>query len=155
MADWLFDIDGTLADNEHRIHLVREKPKQWSKFHSLMHKDTRIEPVCLVLEALLAKRFDNPNDDHRIIYLTAREERERNATLAWFDREFGFIPSPMYMRPNGDYRNDNIVKEELLQKVRADGYNPIAVFEDRKRNQEMFMRNGVFVFDIAQGKGDF
>ena len=40
MRTAIFDIDGTLANIEHRRHYVMNKPKNWKAFNSTMHLDT-------------------------------------------------------------------------------------------------------------------
>ena len=74
---WVFDIDGTLADNEHRMHHLDGK-KEWDAFFSKQHLDEPYQPVIDVLHALAN---DRPGD--AVIIVTARDERFREETLEW------------------------------------------------------------------------
>jgi hydroxymethylpyrimidine pyrophosphatase-like HAD family hydrolase len=49
----IFDIDGTLANGDHRVKHVREKPKNWPKYNALMSKDTVHEHVRIMYQTLL------------------------------------------------------------------------------------------------------
>jgi len=155
LADIIFDLDGTLTNCEHRIHYVRNKPKRNDLFHKELIKDTPIIPTTLVLKALLAIRHDDPADDHRILYATGRPESSRQDTLDWFWKYHEMTLTNLYMRADKDHRKDDVVKQEMLIQMRKDGFNPIAAFEDRKMVQDMWIRNGIFLFDIAQQRGDF
>ena len=64
MADYIFDIDGTIADVTHRRHYVACKPKNWPAFEKKMHMDTPIEPIVELIRHLY--------DDNRIILCSGR-----------------------------------------------------------------------------------
>ena len=46
----IFDIDGTLANCDHRLHYVKNKPKNWDAFYSECMDDHVIWPVAEILE---------------------------------------------------------------------------------------------------------
>lgn len=141
--DIIFDIDGTLADASHRIHHLQKTPKDWEAFYAGAMHDAPIKPVVHVMDALY-------NHHSRLILCTGRPSNHKDATLAWLDKHFiGF--DMLYMRVEGDHRNDDIVKEELLDQMIADGYNPVLAFEDRKRVADMFRRRGLIVAHVAEG----
>ena len=50
--DIIFDIDGTIADIEHRRVYVRSKPKNWRAFIKAIPKDGLIVPTATILVAL-------------------------------------------------------------------------------------------------------
>ena len=89
-------------------------------------------------------------------------ESTRRDTMYWLKR-YNLIPEfkpgqearPLYMRADGDYRPDSLVKQELLDKIKKEGYNPTVAFDDRPRVIEMWRKNGIFVFDVNNGRGDF
>lgn len=145
--DILCDIDGTVANLEHRRHWVLNKPKNWRAFNANIHLDTPISHVISVIQALDCL-------GHTIIFCSGRENVFREVTEKWIAKHV-IRPKHLYMRPEKDYRPDNIVKYELLQKIREDGFNPTMVFDDRKQVVDMWIENGIHVFDVSQGKGDF
>lgn len=44
----VFDIDGTLANIEHRLDYVRSKPKNWKAFDAGIPNDKVNEPVAAI-----------------------------------------------------------------------------------------------------------
>lgn len=144
--DIICDIDGTVADCTHRLHWILSKPKNWKAFFAGTSGDSPIQETIDVITAL-------HNQNSRIIFCSARNEENRSATNVWLYRHVGSwtINSPLYMRPHNDHRLDEIVKQELLDKIRADGYNPTLVFDDRSRVVAMWRRNGIKCFQVCEG----
>src|ERR1022692_4191987 len=97
--DTLCDVDGTLADNSHRVHFVRSKPKNWAAYQALAHLDTPIMPVVELVRSLaLAQNL--------IILVSGRGEQERPVTMECLGRHK--IPWwKLYMRAEGDFRPDD------------------------------------------------
>lgn len=165
---FIFDIDGTLADCQHRRHLV-EIPdrcahgfvfelrrfyncehkcvvpkKDWDKFFALAHKDPVIEPVATVLRTLQTR--------YPIIIVSARRESERQATLKWLrQNNLWSYPWKLYLREVNDKRDDDVFKQEVLNDIIASGFKPLGVFDDRKRVVDMWRRNGLMCFQVAEG----
>ena len=134
----VFDMDGTLADLTHRRHFVEKKPKDWGAFFAACSEDTPHLHALAVLEAL--KR------DHDVEVWSGRPERCRADTEEWFLRWMLWVP-PLRMRADGDFRADDIVKEEFLAKY---GW-PDLIFDDRDRVVAMWRRNGIPCFQVAEG----
>ena len=146
----VFDIDGTLANIEHRLDYVRSKPKNWKAFDAGIPNDKVNEPVAKVFYAMVA-------EGNTIVLASGRNERTREATEKWLYENslFGF-DIKLYMRKADDFRNDSIVKREMLDEIIADyGKKPDMVFDDRPRVVNMWRDAGIFVFDVYQGKEDF
>ena len=150
--DIIFNIDGTLADASHRLHLIEKEPKDWDAFLSddQMALDGPIEPIWETLSALVDAGCGTA-------FVTSRSECQRAATFFWLRDHaatVGIVLLPriaLYMRDNDDRRPSHIVKEEGLMRARADGYNPTLVFEDRKLDAEMWRRNGLICCQIGEG----
>lgn len=143
-----FDIDGTLADVSHRVHLWRQKPKNWSMFKSEMVNDAPIEQICTIAREMVST-------GHQIILCSGRGEDTREWTEQWLHDQ-GIHWEKLYMRLANDYRGDDIVKKELLDQIVVDfGKKPDIVFDDRPRVVKMWRANGVFVADVYQGTEDF
>lgn len=133
----IFDIDGTLASCEHRRHFVSGKAKNWKEFNARMGDDTPIEQTIWLND--LVSRFDYP-----VFITTGRADDMRKVTESWlthhrvqYDR--------MFMRHAGDYRQDAIVKREILDQIRALGYEPWLIFDDRPCVVDMWRKEGLFV----------
>lgn len=141
----IFDIDGTIANIDHRMHLVADR----EQFHSQAHKDT-IVPQTNALVLAFSKYF-------HVVFFTGRSDKHRKITEDWLLSNTYGSEFAVYMRKEGDRRPDAVVKEEMLDELLRSkpGWEVFAVFEDRKSVCEMWNRRGVFCFDVAQGKGDF
>lgn len=143
--DVIFDLDGTLADLTHRRHHVENKPKNWKAFFAETHKDAVIEPV-----AVMARLCTFGN---RVIICSGRPDHLRTVTEEWLAKMWGCATghAGLYMRRGGDYRADDIVKEELLDQIIADGFKPVLAFDDRKRVVDMWRRRGLICAQVAEG----
>jgi hypothetical protein len=49
----------------------------------------------------------------------------------------------MYMRRNGDYRPDYEVKRDILDMIRADGYNPVKAYDDNPNVWDVWEAAGI------------
>lgn len=146
------DLDGTLANCEHRVHHVRNKPKNWDAFYAGVREDEVNDVVLNVLDKFIS--YEGSLYD--IIFCTGRPERCRADTEWWFrevlhmstDPKYGF---QMFMRKDGDHRADYIVKQEIL-----DNHIPkdrvLFVLDDRQQVVDMWRRNGLICFQVAEGK---
>ena len=95
----VLDVDSTIANNKHREHLLKKRPKDWEAFHepSLVIKDEVIEGVVRVLEHFKQLK-------HTFVVLTGRHERLRDTTMRWLNERLPFnIPDThLLMRPDGN-----------------------------------------------------
>jgi phosphoglycolate phosphatase-like HAD superfamily hydrolase len=145
----VFDIDGTLANIEHRLDYVRCKPKNWAAFDAGIPNDKVNKPVAEVFDTMVM-------GGHNVILASGRNERSRQATEDWLRKNgFGHYDK-LYMRKADDFRSDDIVKQEILDEIIRDyGRKPDMVFDDRPRVVRMWRDNGIFVFNVYQGEEDF
>ncbi|MFY9629756.1 MAG: HAD family acid phosphatase [Methylocystis sp.] len=137
------DIDGTIANIAHRLHYIKGEVKDWKKFKSLAKEDGTHDEVIEVIRALAYANY-------KIVLCTGRTIDEEPMTLAWLD--VNNIPADaVYMRENDDHRDDDVVKVELLEKIKADGYDIVAWFDDRTRVVNAIRAEGVKVFQVRPG----
>jgi len=145
---FICDLDGTLFDINHRRHHVRNGKKNWKAFNAEIINDTPIQPVLTVVRSLM----DNGN---ACVYMSGRNEASRTDTVRCLGNAL-VANGDLFMRADGDYRRDDIIKEELLDVAIAKyGNNPMFVIDDRKQVVDMWQRRGIYTFDVGQGKGDF
>ena len=149
MADYVFDMDGTLANIDHRLHFLDENPPNWKDFNYNYFYDLPVEPVIKMAQALHA---DLKN---RIVILTGREgtDRGHRDTVMWLE-EHNVPYDALYMRHVGDQRRDDVIKREILATMRENGFHPFAVFDDRPQVVRMWREEGIFVFDVNT-RGEF
>jgi FMN phosphatase YigB (HAD superfamily) len=142
---YVFDLDGTLCDVSHRRQWVATQPKNWDAWNAGISED---KPNYPVLETLYALSTNFP-----IILVSGRGEEYRQVTEEWLAK-YNVSYAALFMRSAGDHRPDDKIKSELADQVEKD-YRIIGVFDDRKRVVDMWIKRGIFVFDVAQGGGNF
>lgn len=139
----IFDIDGTLADCEHRMHFISGKEKNWKLFYDNCSNDTLISQVSILID-----KFKN---EYKIILLTGRPESNLDLTVKWLDK-YNIYFDELIMRKNNDFRKSPEFKKENILNLRSEGYNIFAAFEDRMDCVEMYLNLGVFTFNIPNQK---
>lgn len=87
--------------------------------------------------------------NYKILLVSGRFEKNREVTKNWlFDNDVMY--NALFMRPDGDKRKDDELKEEIyLTKIKP-FYNVYGAFDDRKRIKRMWSKNNVYVFDLNQ-----
>ena len=139
----VFDIDGTIADMEHRRHWVATKPKNWPAFNAGMARDTVHKDIAGLMDMFADK-------DYTILLCSGRGEESRAVTEAWLaDNDLPY--KQLYMRGLQDYRQDSIVKVELLAQIREQHGNPWLWFDDRQQVVDAIRAEGVRVLQVAPG----
>ncbi len=140
----LFDIDGTLADIDHRRHFVESRPANWNGFFKRMGDDIPNEAVVKLYKTL----WDS--GEYEILVLSGRPERYRDVTEQWFI--WNEIPfTKIIMRGSNDMRSDVIVKKEMLEALLADGHKIAFVVDDRNAVVDMWRDNGITCFQCDYG----
>lgn len=145
----MVDIDGTVADCEHRTHYVQSKPANWPAFNRAAKYDLPILPVIEAVEQF-------HKNGYSIVFCSGRSDDMEALTRQWIADNMKIDCYTLYMRKTGDYRADDIVKLELLERIRLDklGWSPFCVFDDRPRVIRAWRSVGLFVFDVANGRWD-
>lgn len=141
----IVDIDGTLANCEHRKHLLETKPKRYDEFYSLVHKDTLIKPVAATVQAL--------SHFYPIIYVSGRRVETRNATIKWLrNNNLWAYPFTLFMRGEGDRRPDVEVKQQILDMLLVEyKLHILLAIDDRNSVVAMWRANGIQCLQVADG----
>lgn len=139
----IFDIDGTIADCSHRLHLIADKPKQWDRFHAECVNDT---PICRIVELLRMIK-----NEHRIIFVTTRPYSSLYHTTRWLFENCQIAEFQIFMRKDGDYRPDDIIKLEILERENIKPEEVLFIVEDRKRVVDAYRKAGYTVLQCADG----
>jgi hypothetical protein len=141
------DIDGTIANCEHRKHYVTERPKNHEAFYAGVKEDKPIWSIISLVHTLLA--YEGSKTE--LVFVTGRPERCRADTVEWL-RQAHLYPSDytLLMRKDKDYRQDYIVKQEILD-THIDKARVWLVLDDRKQVVDMWRRNGLTCLQVADG----
>ena len=139
----VFDIDGTLANIEHRRSFVATKPKNWKAFNAGIVNDTPHEDIVWLARRL----FDHSTT---VVLCSGRGEEQREVTEKQM-KDCGVTFDKLFMRPAKDHRPDDVIKVELLQQIRSEFGNPWLWFDDRSRVVNAIRAEGVRVLQVAPG----
>lgn len=140
----IFDIDGTISDCSHRRHHVAGPGKKnWPAFFNGLSDDAPVAAVVLVAHALANLKIS-------IVLCSGRYEKYRPQTEAWLAKHYVHYDR-IYMRADGDSRQDTIIKRELLDQIRSDGYDPQLVVDDRTSVVAMWREAGLVCLQAAPG----
>lgn len=139
----IFDIDGTIADLNHRLHLVTsDRPKaERDKFHVLCIEDAEIFAITSMLHALR-------KDGWEIWLFTARPEMSRAATMQWLQKA-GIEYEVLEMRADDDHRCDVDAKRDMAAK--HDMSRVRFVVEDRQRCVDLWRSMGLICLQCDPG----
>lgn len=142
----VFDIDGTLSDCSHRVHFIKNTPKDYDSFLSYENviKDKAINEI-VQLHDILAENC-------HVIYITGRPERDRIVTEDWLRLN---TKNPngieLYMRKLNDYRQDTEVKSDIIDDLISKGYNITLAIDDRTSVVKMWRSKGIKCLQCAEG----
>lgn len=131
----IFDIDGTLADLTHRLHHIKRQPINWDAFFAACVDDKPIQPIHDLARLVVAQGY-------KLILVSGRSDQVREQTEAWLAAH-GVPHQELHMRKAGDYRQDTIVKSEILDAILAAGHEIAFVVDDRPSVVAMWRSRGL------------
>lgn len=143
------DIDGTIADATHRLHYVQnvnndpDWKKNWQKFFAECYKDRLRLDVSKILGEYREMGYPT-------IFVSARPEYLREVTENWLD-SFGLEYEGLLMRENKDSRQDDIVKQEILDKYLNKDLIRCWI-DDRPKVIRQIQSNGIKVINVGLGE---
>lgn len=106
---FIFDLDGTLFNADHRLPLIQGEKKDWNAFFEAAKDDAPIFETITIARAL-AKA------GNILVAVTGRPEHIRKITLDQL-LKYRVPVNLLLMRKDMDYRQDYEMKEELLDKI--------------------------------------
>lgn len=117
----VFDLDGVLADVQHRLHHIDGRKKDWLAFFAAAVEDPVLEQG-----AALAREAARDCD---VVYLSGRPERCRQDTLTWLAAN-RLPEGPVHLRPERDRRPAAKLKPRILARVAAGRVVAVVVDDD-------------------------
>ena len=136
----LCDIDGTVANNDHRQHFLEGK-KDWDGFFSELVND-------LPIQIIIDKVIQEQGSGKEVVFLTGRPERYRYSTTHWLKEHFDF-EFKLLMRNDGDQRNKLKIKKEIFE----NNFHPdeiFCVFENDKELIKLWKTLDLNVLDANE-----
>ncbi len=153
----IFDIDGTLADGQHREHHVQGERKDWGAYFDKMGDDLPHPHICWLAEFFALHHVDDDYEKVGLFIVSGRPDSHRDQTEEWLNTHvpllFNRVEAVM-MRPAGDHRQDFVVKREILAGIRGQGYDEIICLDDRQQVVDMWRAEGCTCLQVAPGDFD-
>src|SRR5687768_3810014 len=107
MTKWIVvDLDGTLCDCSHRVHLAQAK--QWDEFHKGIAEDKVREDVAFFLDEIAG------DSGVSILLCTGRNEQYRKQTWEWLKNSNACWFDDLIMRPNNNHESDDVLKVRMV-----------------------------------------
>lgn len=131
------DLDGTLANIDHRLHFIKQEKPDWKGFYKACNKDSVNEWCFALIRALTAL-----GKDVRIV--TARSQEAYLLTSNWL-QEHGvddYIYKFHFVRGIGDYTSDDELKIKWLNESGLKD-RILFVVDDRQRVVDMWRKEGL------------
>lgn len=97
------------------------------------------------IRTILKSLVDNNHGVDTIIFFSGRRQEAREDTISFIEKKLDLdvCKFQLFMRPENDYRADDIVKYEMFNKYIRDNYHVVGVFDDRDKVCAMWEELGV------------
>lgn len=135
----IMDIDSTLANNEHRVSLIRGPNKDWDAFFKEVYHDSPIHRMIWLNNML--------SNNYTICIITGRAEVCRIDTVRWLEK-YNVVWDKLYMRATGDYRPDYVVKREIYD-TQLKNLDIFLAVDDKIQIAEMWGSLGINYLKVA------
>lgn len=137
----IVDVDGTVANMGFGIPGHRG-PFDWDR----VGEDEPIQPIIDLVSEFRSLGYV-------VLYVSGRSDTCRLATWNWLVEHCGATPGTtlLYMRRDGDYRDDAVVKYEIYHDQIADLFDVRYVLDDRNKVVQMWRSIGLTCLQVAAG----
>jgi len=136
----IFDLDGTLANINHRLHFIEKKRKDWDGFSKACPADLPKEGVIQTAKALHQL-------GHPLWVLSGRSRLVEKETIIWL-KKYHISYDQLIMRPINNFTPDYALKREWIS-----AYNlkprTLCVYDDRQSVVDMWRKEGFECFQVA------
>lgn len=141
---YIFDLDGTLCNLKHRLHLIERDKPDWISFNAACLDDKPVDHLIRVANSLAM--------EYEIICLTGRMDNNdtRDRTEQWL-KYHEVVYDYLYMRKDNDYRADHVIKLEIYNELISDRYDVLGIFDDRDQVVKMWRSIGLPCYQVQEG----
>ncbi len=136
----IVDIDGTLANLDHRIHLIRKPNKNWNLFFEKMNDDKPIEQT-------INKIKEFYDDGFKILIVTGRPETYESITVEWLNKHLPFEEFELIQRRKNDNRPSYQFKQSVLTELKQK-YKIRFFTDDKEEDINMYHKGGLSTIKV-------
>ena len=146
MTTIVIDLDGTLCNCDHRVHLAQAQ--QWDEFHKGLLADEPYNDVADLVRTLSRTQI--------IIAVTGRNAAFKELTWRWFQlHALDEAITDVIMRPDGDWRPDHELKPMMLEEHFGSKEKVLEgvgfVLDDREKVVEAWRNYGLPCWQVRPG----
>lgn len=138
------DLDGTLCLFYDENGNAMRKPFYTEDCDCHYYSKDRVNKV--VVDIL--HRFANT---HYIIFCSGRTDNNYDVSIKWINDNTRLNEFDLFMRKKGDYRKDDIIKNEIYIYEIEPIYNVFFVLDDRNSVVDMWRELGLTCLQVAPG----
>lgn len=135
---YVFDLDGTIANIDHRLKYIKGEKADWDKFFKECVNDS---PITWIIE--LMQMIDSHPISSVILILSGRSSIVGEETVQWLEKHK--VPYQyLFMREEGDYSPDEVMKKKELDNFLKDNpnYKLELIVDDRQKVVDMWRDSG-------------
>lgn len=145
MVIYVFDIDGTISNNEHRKHLLPNcnlhLTSSWSEYNKACSND---EPI-----ATMINMMNSLAEASHVYIMTSRSDEVEYETVKWLNDnnvEYDYL----FMRNRHDNRKDYLIKEGWLERLSDRCKDGVIIFEDNPQVIKHLRKCGYKVMAVCE-----
>jgi len=142
---YIFDVDGTLANVDPYLHLVRGSNRDYDAFHKASIDALPNIEVVEMLNDAVADRF-------AVLIVTSRKEKYRGLTSLWLERN-NLRSHALFMRADDDNRPDYEAKKDMLDKI-TEHWDVFHAVDDNPNVIRLWEDNGIPTTKIGTWDGN-
>lgn len=131
----VIDLDGTLANVDHRTHFVKRDKPLWDEFYAACDKDS-VNDWCPILMQAFCSR-----PGYAVLIVSARRDSEKEKTLKWLAENGVPFHELIMVRKGDDHTPDTVLKKAWLNSYGKE--NILFVVDDRQIVVDMWRAEGV------------
>lgn len=139
----IVDLDGTLSLNE------SGRPWYGPGYEERLHEDRVNRTVEDVVSAMVSQGLV-----HHMLFVSGRAEAGRAATSQWIYDNTAFTVgggrSSLFMRADGDFRPDHVIKREIYDQHIRDVFDVFVALDDRPEMIELWRSLGIPAWQVNE-----
>lgn len=142
---YIFDVDGTLANVDPFLPLIRNGNKDYDSFHLLS--------IDAIPNFDVVQMLNNAySDNNAIIIVTSRKEKWRALTSLWLKNN-NISSDALFMRLDNDDRSHYDIKKDILDRI-SQMWDVVHAVDDHPDIIRLWEENGISTTKIGTWDGN-
>lgn len=137
----LFDLDNTISDMDHRLHLIDRLEPDWDAFEAACYLDAPIHSTILTMRSL--------HHHHQVWIWTGRSDNVKDRTVQWLVNA-GVPYDQLIMRRYGDQRPTVSIKRDWLNDNPVPRERVLCAYDDDPQIIKMLNSEQVLAYQVKR-----